>query len=180
MWERISEEELVKRSECALSCWLVFPAARKRRERMCSVMLPGLSCCLGVKSGVCALSCWLACPTAGQWGSEKRENVPSHVGWSVLLLASEETRRECALSRWLVCPTTGQWGNEKRENVPSHVGWSVLLLGGEEREYVLCHVGWLVLLLASGEARRGWELVSVAFYADSGRMASVNLIGRNI
>ena len=45
----------MKKSECGLSCWLVLPAARKRRERMC------------------ALSCWLACPAASQWGSGKRK-----------------------------------------------------------------------------------------------------------
>ena len=38
----------MKKSECALSCWLVFPAARKRRESMCSVVLAGLSCCWSV------------------------------------------------------------------------------------------------------------------------------------
>ena len=53
--ERVSEEESVKRSECGLSCWLVLPAARKRRERMC------------------ALSCWMVCPATSQWGSEKRK-----------------------------------------------------------------------------------------------------------
>ena len=51
----ICERESVKKSECGLSCWLVLPAARKRRETMC------------------ALSCWLACPAASQWGSEKRK-----------------------------------------------------------------------------------------------------------
>ena len=34
---RVSEEESVKKSECGLSCWLVLPAARKRRERMCTL-----------------------------------------------------------------------------------------------------------------------------------------------
>ena len=53
IWERVSEEESVKKSECGLSCWLVLPAARKRKERMC------------------ALSCWLACPAASHWGSKK-------------------------------------------------------------------------------------------------------------
>ena len=43
-WERVSEEESVKKSECALSCWVVFPAARRRKERKWSIMLPGLSC----------------------------------------------------------------------------------------------------------------------------------------
>ena len=51
MWERVSEE--VSLSECGLSCWLVLPAARKRRERMC------------------ALSCWLALSYC--WPVEKRE-----------------------------------------------------------------------------------------------------------
>ena len=49
------ERELVKKSECGLSCWLVFPAAWKRRERMC------------------ALTCWLACPAASQWWGWGRE-----------------------------------------------------------------------------------------------------------
>ena len=30
----ICERESVKKSECGLSCWLVFPAAKKQRERM--------------------------------------------------------------------------------------------------------------------------------------------------
>ena len=51
-YERVSEEESVKKSECGFSCWLVLPAARKRRERMY------------------ALSYWLAYPAASQWGSE--------------------------------------------------------------------------------------------------------------
>ena len=29
---------------------------------------------------------------------------------------------------------------------------------------VVSHVGWLVMMLASGEARRGWEMVSAALY----------------
>ena len=44
-----------------------------------------------------------------QW---RRVNVLSHVGWSFLLLGSEE--RECVLSHWLVCSSAGQWGSEKR------------------------------------------------------------------
>ena len=51
---RERESQWRKVSECGLSCWLVFPAARKRRERMC------------------ALSCWqgLSCPK----GLRKRES----------------------------------------------------------------------------------------------------------
>ena len=41
----ICERESVKKSECTLSCWLACPAARRRRESMCSVMLAGLFCC---------------------------------------------------------------------------------------------------------------------------------------
>ena len=33
----ICESEPVKKSDCGLSCWLVLPAARKRRERMCAL-----------------------------------------------------------------------------------------------------------------------------------------------
>ena len=34
----ISERESVKKSECGLTCWLVLPAARKQRERMCALL----------------------------------------------------------------------------------------------------------------------------------------------
>ena len=43
--ERVSEEESVKKSECAPSCWLVFPAARKQREEYVFCHVDGLSCC---------------------------------------------------------------------------------------------------------------------------------------
>ena len=42
----VSEEESVKRSECNLSCWLVLPAARKRRERQNRTCL---SCSKGLR-----------------------------------------------------------------------------------------------------------------------------------
>ena len=45
----------MKKSECGLSCGLVLPTARERRERMYT------------------LSYWLVCPAASQWGSEKRK-----------------------------------------------------------------------------------------------------------
>ena len=38
--ERVSEEESVKKSECGLSCWLVLPAARKRRDRSVLIERP--------------------------------------------------------------------------------------------------------------------------------------------
>ena len=53
MWEIVNEEESGKKSEYGLSCWLVFPAAK--RERMC------------------ALSYWLACSAVSQCGSVKRK-----------------------------------------------------------------------------------------------------------
>ena len=49
-WRRVREEEWIWSLILAS-----FPAARKRRERMC------------------VMSCWLACLAASQWGSEKRK-----------------------------------------------------------------------------------------------------------
>ena len=46
MWERVSEEESVKKSECGLSCWLVLPAARKQRERKTRQVCPALKACM--------------------------------------------------------------------------------------------------------------------------------------
>ena len=56
--ERVREEESVKKSECGLSCWLVLPAARKRRERMC------------------ALSCWKVCPARKACVEESERMLP--------------------------------------------------------------------------------------------------------
>ena len=65
----------------------------------------------------------------------------SHVGWSFLLLRSEE--RECVLCHVdRSCPARKACMEEKKEFVLYHVGWLVLLLGGEERGRVLSHVGW--------------------------------------
>ena len=36
----ICERESVKKSECGLSCWVVLPAARKRRERKTGQVWP--------------------------------------------------------------------------------------------------------------------------------------------
>ena len=58
MWEIVGEEESVKKSECGHSCWLVLPAARKRRERMC------------------ALSCWQVCPTRKACVEEGERMLP--------------------------------------------------------------------------------------------------------
>ena len=76
--ERVSEEESVKKSECGLSCWLVVPAARKRRERMC------------------ALSCWLACLAWKAYVEESKRMLPhlfivsqgsdlGRVAWNILI-----------------------------------------------------------------------------------------------
>ena len=97
MWERVSEEESVKKSECGLSCWLVLPAARKQRERMC------------------ALSCWLACPAASQWGSEKTGQVspawkacmeegkimlPCRIAWNIFIGCKYEFRTKTVKIFW--------------------------------------------------------------------------------
>ena len=71
MWERICKEESVKKSECGLSLWLVLPAARKQRERMC------------------ALSCCLACPAASQWGSKKRKTGQVCSAWKACVEEGE-------------------------------------------------------------------------------------------
>ena len=57
----ICERESVKKSKCGLSCWLILPAASKRRERMC------------------ALSCWLA--LSCYWPMEKREKGEKWLAW---------------------------------------------------------------------------------------------------
>ena len=45
MCERVSEEESVKKSECDLSCCLVLPAVRKRRERNTGQVCPARKAC---------------------------------------------------------------------------------------------------------------------------------------
>ena len=62
MWVRVSEKESVKKRESGLSCWLVLPAARKRRECMCS------------------LSCWLACPVANQREEKDKTGISCSKG----------------------------------------------------------------------------------------------------
>ena len=90
-----------------------------------------------------------------------KDDVLPHIGWSFLLLGSED--RECALSRW----------------------WSVLLLGGEERES-MCSVmlAGLSCCWPVGKREEGEKWLAQPFMlprgADPGRMASVILIGRNI
>ena len=122
---------------------------------------------------------WMCPPQFGWWtlcGDRGK-------GWSLLLLASEEAKRENifynvgCLVLLLACEEA------KRENVLCHVEWLVLLLATEEakrecalsrwlvgpaarrrrEEYVLCNVAWLVLLLASGEARREPVLCNVGW-----------------
>ena len=44
MWDRVSEESV--ESERALSCWLVLPAARKRRERKTGQVCPARKACV--------------------------------------------------------------------------------------------------------------------------------------
>ena len=91
-------------------------------ERMSSLVL--LACLAAskeeAKRGVCALSCWLACPAAGQSGSEKRENVLSHVDWSVLLPGGQELGRgwEMVSAAFYVAP--GRW---PRQNGISYSHW---------------------------------------------------------
>ena len=46
MWERVSEEKSVKKSECGLSCWLVLPAAWKQRERKTGQVYPARKACV--------------------------------------------------------------------------------------------------------------------------------------
>ena len=100
MWESVSEEQSVKKSECALSCCLVFPAARKRRERMC------------------ALSCWLVFPAARKW----RERMCALSCWLVFPAAGKWRERMCALSCWLVFPAARKW----RERMCALSCWSAL------------------------------------------------------
>ena len=114
----------------------------------------------------------------GQWRRVKwrRVNVVSHVGWSFLLLGGEE--RECALSCWLVCPPARR---RREEYVLCHVGLLVLLLASGEtsRENVLYHVDWSVLSLAGQEAKRGREMVSVAFNVAPGMWPGQNGISHS-
>ena len=58
IWERVSEEESVKKSECGLSCWLVLPAVRKRRR----------------ENAICRVD-WSVLPLAGQEAIRGREMV---------------------------------------------------------------------------------------------------------
>ena len=92
-----------KERECVLchvdwSVLLERPAWK--REKVCSVMLTGLSCLKGLR---------------GRERERERENVLSRVDWSVLAASKEEAKREFVLYHvgW-VCPAAGQWGSEKR------------------------------------------------------------------
>ena len=90
MWERVSEEESVKKSECGLSCWLVLPSARKWRER------------------ICALS-WLACPAASQRGSEKRKTGKVCLAWKACVEKGERMLPRLFIVAWGSDPGRMAW-----------------------------------------------------------------------
>ena len=80
---RVSKEVSVKKSECALSCWLVLPAARKRRERKIGQVCPARKACVE------------EIHPARKMAEERREwKCSVMLAGYVLLLTSGEARRE--------------------------------------------------------------------------------------
>ena len=112
----ICERESVMKSECGISCWLVLPAARKRRERMyalsCWQVCPARKVCVEERES--ALSCWLDLYFL-LLGSEERECVRCHVDRSVLLERPAWKREKVLCHVGWLHPAADQWGSEKRE-----------------------------------------------------------------